>query len=136
MSSNQDLNQRTGYLYNYNLNVQHQIRPGLLLETGFMGNTGQKQYGSVLLNQPALPSDPNNPSPYTTRQPYPNLPPGFTQNTNYQWTNYNAGYLKFEQRLWHDLSYTVSYTYSKLMDSGGAGMNMYNRRPEREAGAR
>ena len=55
VSSNQDLNQRTGYLYNYNLNIQHQVRPGLLLETGFMGNTGQKQYGSVLLNQPTLP---------------------------------------------------------------------------------
>src|SRR5581483_2685934 len=64
VSSNQDLHQRTGYLYNYNLNIQHQIRPGLLLETGYMGNTGQKQYGSVLLNQPSLPADPNNPSPY------------------------------------------------------------------------
>ncbi|MCZ2152117.1 MAG: TonB-dependent receptor [Bryobacterales bacterium] len=132
VSSNQDLMQRTGYLYNYNLNIQHQIRPGLLIESGYMGNTGQKQYGSVLLNQPRLPLNKDNPEPYQTRMPYPNLPPGFSQNTNYQWTNYNAGYLKVEQRLWHDLSYTVSYTFSKLMDSGGAGMNMYNRRPERE----
>ena len=132
VSSNQDLKQRTGYLYNYNLNIQRQIQPGLLLEAGYMGNTGQKQYGSVLLNQPRLPSDPNNPTPYQTREPYPNLPPGFSQNTNYQWTNYNAGYVKLEQRVWHDLSYTVAYTFSKLMDSGAAGMNMYNRRPERE----
>ena len=57
VSSNQDLNQRTGYLYNYNLNIQRQLRPGLLFETGFMGNTGQKQYGSVLLNQPRLPAE-------------------------------------------------------------------------------
>jgi hypothetical protein len=132
VSSNQDLRQRTGYLYNYNLNIQQQVRPGLLLETGYMGNTGQKQYGSVLLNQPQLPADPNNPTPYQTREPYPSLPPGFSQNTNYQWTNYNAGYVKLEQRPWHDLSYTFAYTFSKLMDSGGAGMNMYNRRPERE----
>ena len=40
--------------------------------------------------------------------------------------------MKLEQRPWHDLSYTVAYTFSKFMDSGGAGMNMYNRRPERE----
>ena len=72
------------------------------------------------------------PESYLTRMPYPTLPPGFSQNTNYQWSNYNAGYVKFEQRLWHDLSYTVAYTFSKLMDSGAAGMNMYNRRPERE----
>src|SRR5262249_55157813 len=129
---NQDLNQRTGYLYNYNLNIQRQLRPSLLLEAGYMGNTGQKQYGSVLLNQPRLPSDPNNPSPFQARQPYPTLTPGFSQNTNYQWTNYNAGYLKLEQRVWHDLSFTVAYTFSKFMDSGAAGMNMYNRRPERE----
>jgi hypothetical protein len=132
VSSNQDLNQRTGYLYNYNLNIQQQIRPGLLLETGYMGNTGQKQYGSVLLNQPRLPVDKVNPEPYQTRMPYPNLPPGFSQNTNYQWSNYNAAYFKLEQRLWHDLSYTVAYTFSKLMDSGAAGMNMYDRQPERE----
>jgi len=61
--------------------------------------------------------------------------PGFSQNTNYQWSNYNAGFVKLEQRLWHDLSYTVAYTFSKLMDSGGAGTNMYDRRPEREPGA-
>jgi hypothetical protein len=40
--------------------------------------------------------------------------------------------VKLEQRVWHDLSYTFAYTFSKLMDSGAAGMNMYNRRPERE----
>ncbi|MFN7921362.1 MAG: TonB-dependent receptor [Bryobacteraceae bacterium] len=134
VSSNQDLNQRTGYLYNYNLNVQHQLRPGLLFEAGYMGNTAQKQYGSILVNQPRLPVNKDNPEPYQTRMPYPAFIPGFSQNTSYQWSNYNAGYWKLEQRLWHDLSYTVSYTFSKLMDSGGAGMNMYNRRPEREPG--
>jgi hypothetical protein len=132
VSSNQDLQQRTGYLYNYNLNIQQQVRPGLLIETGFMGNTGQKQYGSILVNQPRLPQDKINPESYLTRMPYPSLPPGFSQNTNYQWSNYNAAFLKVEQRLWHDLSYTVAYTFSKLMDSGAAGMNSYNRRPERE----
>jgi hypothetical protein len=133
VSSNQDLNQRTGYLYNYNLNIQHQIRPGLLVESGYMGNTAQKQYGYVMMNQPRLPTDPNNPEPWQQRIPYPKtLVPGFQMNTNYQWSNYNAGYVRMEQRPWHDLSYTFAYTWSKIMDSGAAGMNMYNRRPERE----
>src|SRR5262249_59740610 len=87
---------------------------------------------SVLLNQPRLPVNKANPESYLTRIPYPTLSPGFSQNTNYQWSNYNAAYVKLEQRLWHDLSYTVAYTFSKLMDSGAAGMNMYNRRPEHE----
>jgi hypothetical protein len=131
VTRNQDLNQRTGYLFNYNFNIQHQIRPGLLFETGYMGNTGQKQYGDIMVNQPRLPTDPNNPEPWQSRIPYPHvLVPGFSQNANYQWSNYNAGFLKLEQRPWHELSFSVAYTFSKLMDSGAAGQNMYNRRPE------
>jgi hypothetical protein len=132
VGGNQDLNQRTGYFYNYNLNIQHQLRPGLLVEASYLGNTAQKQYGPVLVNQPRLPVNKITPESYLTRIPYPTLAPGFSQNTNYQWSNYNAGYVKLEQRPWHDLSYTVAYTFSKLMDSGAAGMNMYDRRPERE----
>ncbi len=133
VTRNQDLLQRNGYLFNYNFNIQQQLRPGLLAEAGYIGNTAQKQYGDIMVNQPRLPTDPNNPEPWQSRIPYPMTPvPGFTQNANYQWSNYNAGYLRVEQRPWHDLSYTVAYTFSKLMDSGGAGMSMYNRRPERE----
>ncbi len=132
VNSNQDLNQRTGYLYNYNLNIQHQLKPGLLIETGYIGNTGQKQYGSVLMNQPRLPSNTVTPEDFRLRMPFPKFNPGFTMNTNYQWSNYNAGFVKFEQRVWNGLSYIAAYTFSKLVDSGGAGMNMYNRRPERE----
>ncbi len=126
-----DLKKRDGYIYSYNLNVQHEVRPGLLIEGGYMGNTGQKQIGNVLVNQPRLPSDPNNPEPFAARQPYPGLTPGFSQVTNYQWSNYNAGYVKLEQRLKAGLSYIVSYTHSRFIDSGAAGQNQYDRRPER-----
>ena len=33
-------------------------------ESGYIGNNAQKQYGSVLMNQPRLPTDPNNPEDY------------------------------------------------------------------------
>ena len=39
--------------------------------------------------------------------------------TNYHWSNYNAAFLKFEQRITSGLSYTAAYTYSKFIDSGG-----------------
>lgn len=131
VTSRQDLDRRTGYLYQYNFNIQHQIRPDLLLESGYLGNTGQKQVGTVWLNQPRLPEDPAAPTPFSARSPYPNLSPVFSQNGNYQWSNYNAGYVKFEQRTRGGLSYTAAYTYAKAIDSGGAGQNMYDRRPER-----
>ncbi|MGH9627854.1 MAG: hypothetical protein ACRD7E_05890, partial [Bryobacteraceae bacterium] len=96
-----------------------------------MGNTGHKQVGTVFVNQPRLPDNPEAPTPFAARAPYPNLVPSFTQNTNYQWSNYNAGYVRFEKRVSSGLSYSLAYTYAKMMDSGGAGQNMYDRRPER-----
>ena len=131
VTSNQDLGRRTGYIYQYNFTIQHQLRPNLLLETGYLGNTGQKQVGTVFLNQPRLPENPSAPTPFAARVPYPNLSPVFSQNTNYQWSNYNAAYVKLEQRLAAGLSFSAAYTFAKALDSGGAGQNMYDRRPER-----
>jgi hypothetical protein len=96
-----------------------------------MGNTGHKQVGSVLVNQPRLPANPANPEPFAQRSPYPRALPSFSQTTNYQWSNYNAGFVRLEQRVWNGLSITGAYTYGKIIDSGGAGQNMYDRRPER-----
>ena len=36
-----------------------------------------------------------------------------------------------EQRVWQGLSIVSAYTFGKVIDSGGAGQNMYDRRPER-----
>lgn len=132
VSQNHDLGARTGYIYQYNLSLQRQVRPGLLVESGYIGNTAMKQQGTVNVNQPRLPSDPANPSPVTTRMPYPALVATFSQVSNYQWSDYNAGFVKLEQRAKSGLSYSFAYTYSKMMDSGGAGQNMYNRQPEHE----
>ena len=64
VTSNQDLSRRTGYIYQYNFTIQHQLRPNLLLETGYLGNTGQKQVGTVWVNQPRLPENPAAPTPF------------------------------------------------------------------------
>jgi len=131
VNTNVDLSKRDGYIYQYNFNVQYAVRPSLLIEAGYIGNTGQKQIGNVLVNQPRLPADPLNPTPFAARNPYPQLNPGFSMVANYQWSNYNAGYIKVEKRLSAGISFTAAYTHSRFIDSGAAGQNMYNRRPER-----
>ena len=131
VGSHNDLNRRDGYMYSYNFNIQHQLTPTLLLETGYMGNTGHKQVGAVYANQPRLPANPAAPEPFAARVPYPRALPTFTETTNYQWSNYNAWFIKMEQRLWHGLSVTSHYTWAKLIDAAGPGQNMYNRRAER-----
>jgi len=131
VGSHNDLQRRDGYMYSYNLNVQHQLKSNLLLELGYMGNTGHKQVGSILVNQPRLPSNGLNPEPFSVRSPFPRALPGFSETANYQWSNYNAAFVRMEQRVWHGLSVVGAYTYGKIIDSGAAGQNMYDRRPER-----
>jgi hypothetical protein len=126
-----DLRKRTGYVYSYNFTIQRELSSGMLLEAGYIGNTAQKQIGTLYVNQPVLPPDPLNPSAFSARQLYPKLIPGFGLTSNYNWSNYNAGYIKLEQRVKAGISYILSYTHSRLLDSGGAGQNMLDRRPER-----
>jgi hypothetical protein len=118
-------------MYSYNFNIQHQLSPTLLLESGYMGNTGHKQVGAVYANQPRLPANPLAPEPFAARVPFPRALPTFTETTNYQWSNYNAWFIKIEQRMWHGLSLTSHYTWAKMIDAAGPGQNMYNRRAER-----
>ena len=134
VSTNVDLNKRDGYIYQYNLSVQRDLGHAMLLEFGYIGNSARKQIANVWVNQPTLPDDPKNAPPFSARQPYPNASVAFQQVANYENTNYNAGYAKLEQRLKGGLSYIVSYTFAKCIDSGSPGnpgQNMYNRRLER-----
>ena len=71
------------------------------------------------MNQPTLPADPAHAACLQQRaNRIRTLSPAFQQVANYQWSNYNAGYAKLEQRLKGGLSYIVSYTFSKCIDSG------------------
>src|SRR5262245_60627656 len=56
-----DLNLRTPYVHNYNLNLQHELRPGTVLQASYVGSNGVKLYRLRDLNQ-ALPG------PAATRQ--------------------------------------------------------------------
>ena len=134
VTENVDLKKRDGYIYQYNFSVQRQLAQGLLLEAGYIGNTAQKQIGTEWVNQPFLPLNPLSPPSFAARSPYPKLSPTFQQVGNFQWSDYNGGYIKLEQRLRGGLSYTIAYTRSKCMDSGdpgNSGQDQYNRRIER-----
>ena len=103
-----DLSHRTGYVYSYDANIQRQLRPTILIEAGYMGNIGQKQQGSVYVNQPVLPTSLSDTRSFAQRDPYPNLSPSFTEITNYQWTDYNAAYVKFEKRVSSGVSLSLA----------------------------
>ena len=63
-----------------------------------MGNIAQKLQGTVYVNQPALPTSLSDTSAYAQRLLTP-VGADFTQAADYEWSDYNAGYLKYEKRL-------------------------------------
>ena len=46
-----DLNLRTPYIQNYNLNVQQEVRPGMVLQVGYVGSHGTKLFRVRDINQ-------------------------------------------------------------------------------------
>src|SRR5262245_21637944 len=52
-----DLNLRTPYIQNYNLNVQQELRPGMVVQVGYVGSQGRKLFRLRDINQ-ASPAPP------------------------------------------------------------------------------
>ncbi len=116
-----DLNLRTPYIQNYNLNLQHELRPGTVLQASFVGSRGVKLYRVRDLNQATA-------GPAATRQqrrPFNALFPQFSF-INYLETsassNYNALQTTFKQRLARGLNLYAAYTWSKSIDDASNGI--------------
>lgn len=116
-----DLNLRTPYIQNYNLNVQREVIPGMVLQVGYVGSSGRKLFRLRDINQAT-------PGPAATRQSrrpffgqYPQL-----SFINYLETsansNYNAFQTSLKQRLARGLNFGVAYTLSKSIDDASNGV--------------
>src|SRR5262245_10132373 len=116
-----DLNLRTPYVHNYNLNLQHELRPGTVLQASYVGSSGVKLYRVRDLNQAG-------PGPAATRQqrrPFNGQFPEFSF-INYLETsahsNYNALQMTIKQRLVRGLNLFGTYTWSKSIDDASNGI--------------
>jgi hypothetical protein len=116
-----DLNLRTPYIQNYNLNVQQEIRPGMVVQLGYVGSQGRKLFRLRDINQAT-------PGPGATRQlrrPFNSQYPQFSF-IDYLETsansNYNAFQASLKQRLSRGLNFSVAYTLSKSIDDASNGI--------------
>jgi hypothetical protein len=116
-----DPNLRTPYVHNYNLNLQHELRPGTVLQASYVGSSGVKLYRVRDINQAEA-------GPAATRQqrrPFNAQFPEFSF-INYLETsahsNYNALQLTIKQRLVHGLNVYGNYTWSKSIDDASNGI--------------
>jgi hypothetical protein len=122
--------------YQYNLDLQHELAPNLLLELSYMGNLSRKLTAPDLpINQvrPEL----MGPGNAQVRRPFPQFTNVSMINPAIGSSSYHGGFVKVEKRYSQGLSLLAHYTYSKFIDDVesfteigevGSYMNYYNRR--------
>jgi Carboxypeptidase regulatory-like domain/TonB dependent receptor len=120
-----DLNLRTPYIQNYNLNLQHELRPGSVLQISYVGSRGTKLFRVRDINQATL-ATPGSTLTRQQRRPFNAQFPQFSF-INYLETsansNYNALQTTFKQRLTSGLNVYAAYTWSKSIDDASNGID-------------
>jgi hypothetical protein len=126
----QDPHQRTPYIQQYNLGVQYELRPDVVLDVAYVGNKGTKLNGFRNLNQRAVIQNADG-----TQSAGPRPHPAFG---DIQWmenrvnSNYNSLQMRLEKRFSKGLTGMVSYTWGEALtdapdhistSGGGAGID-------------
>ncbi len=110
-----DKRNRTPYVQEWALDLQHTFGKDVVVDLGYMGNTGQKL--PQRRNQNIATADPTGTIPIQKREPYPDLS-WILLTYNGGWSNYNALTLRVEKRVSGGLYLLGSYTWSHALDLG------------------
>jgi carboxypeptidase family protein len=113
---------RTGYVEEWNISVQRQLTPSLMLEISYVGSHGLKLTSQIVDNTAATPGT----DPYQNRQRW-NFPPYVENNYNENSSRYNGLSLKLDKRTSRNLTFLVDFTWQKAldtMDGIGSGVNV------------
>jgi Carboxypeptidase regulatory-like domain/TonB dependent receptor len=108
-----NVDRKTPYIIQYELNVQRQLSNSTALEVGYLGSQGHRlQRFSYLANQPLL-----GPQPLAQRWPFPEF--GLIQGVvNSGASNYHSVSAKLTRRYANGLTILSGYTFSKSIDNG------------------
>lgn len=110
------------YAQQWNLSLQTTLFKNTVVEASYAGSKGTHLWERVNINNARLPdpSDPNPAASLQSRRPFPNygdvLRFSFRENSNY-----NALQLRVDRRFEQGLSFLVSYTFSKSIDTASGG---------------
>ena len=99
------------YIQRWSLSLQHALHENTLVDLTYVGSKGLRDRLSYNANQPTVIGD-------SDSRPFPQVGRISTGTTEGQ-TNYHSLQGKLEQRAINGLSYIMSYTWSKNIDTGG-----------------
>jgi hypothetical protein len=109
-------NYRPSYTYSYNVNLQHELGPKVVVQIGYLGTLSRKLTSVLDINPEAISA--TDPEDQTTR-PYYGLYPNIG-NVNQLNSNLNANYNSLQATLrstsYHGLTSQVVYTWSHALD--------------------
>ncbi len=108
------------YVQQWDLSLQTTLGSRILLEVSYSGSKGTHLWERVNINSANLPEDPENITPIQTRRPFPHFGDILTANFREN-SNYNALQVRVENRLSHGLTFLLSYTFSKSIDTASSG---------------
>jgi hypothetical protein len=114
----------TGYLYQANLNIQHEFKGDLLLEIGYLGTFGHHLVSNAAegidqispANQALLPTLAKTFNTQTLR-PFPQFSNVQVLAADIGESRYNGLNVGLQKRFSHGLQYQANYTYSKFIDN-------------------
>jgi hypothetical protein len=114
-----DPRDRTPYLQQWNLGLEHTISRNLVAELSYAAMKGTKLAERVNINQAVLP-DPSNITPITSRRPFPDF--GDILSANWQENSiYNALQARLEKRFSGGLNFLAAYTWGHAIDTASRG---------------
>ena len=103
---------RNPYVEEWSLSVQRQITPSLMFETAYVGSHGVKESSQIVDNTALEPGT----NPYTERQRWPNFAPYVMNGYNEFMSWYHGLSVRVQHQTSKNLTFLVSYTYSKALD--------------------
>ena len=110
-----------GYVQNWNLTIQRELMPNVVLETAYLGSHGSDLMTKLPANNAVLPA-PGLPSSTQARRPYPAYS-SVTKHTNLTRSNFHALQFKLDKRFSNGLQLLGNYMWSKALDNDSNGNN-------------
>jgi hypothetical protein len=108
-----EVDRKTPYVMQYELNIQKQLNGSMALEVGYLGSQGHRLERALVYND----SYPSPTGTVASRTPFPEY--RLIQSTNgVSTSSYNSGSVKLTRRLARGLSLLAGYTYAKSIDDG------------------
>ncbi|MGI8990094.1 MAG: carboxypeptidase regulatory-like domain-containing protein [Bryobacteraceae bacterium] len=114
-----DPRDRTPYIHQWNLGVEHSLGKDFLAEAAYAGSKGTKLTERVNINQAYLPP-PGVATPIQSRRPFPDF--GDILSANWQENSiYNSLQTRLEKRFSGGFNFLAAYTWSHAIDTASRG---------------